>query len=107
VGFTGRYILRAVPNISQKMSEAAKFIPKLDAQVQYFFIIFLLYPKKKKKKLYFSHTHTLTCSISEQIVITETDHLFFIYSQQKLYIFYCNNPSFFVSFFFFIIINVI
>ncbi|XP_053984708.1 mitochondrial import inner membrane translocase subunit TIM14 [Hylaeus anthracinus] len=32
VGFTGRYILRRMPTISQKMSEAFKNMPKLDSQ---------------------------------------------------------------------------
>ena len=32
VGFTGRYVLRRMPAISQKMSEAVKNIPKLDSQ---------------------------------------------------------------------------
>ncbi|KAF4521487.1 hypothetical protein B566_EDAN001785 [Ephemera danica] len=32
VGFTGRYILRSAPNLTQKMSEAVKLFPKLDAQ---------------------------------------------------------------------------
>ncbi|XP_069689661.1 mitochondrial import inner membrane translocase subunit TIM14 [Periplaneta americana] len=31
VGFAGRYILRAVPGVSQKMSEAMKSFPKLDS----------------------------------------------------------------------------
>ncbi|XP_076233638.1 mitochondrial import inner membrane translocase subunit TIM14 [Calliopsis andreniformis] len=32
VGFTGRYILRKMPTLSQKMAEAVKNIPKLDSQ---------------------------------------------------------------------------
>ncbi|XP_076637959.1 mitochondrial import inner membrane translocase subunit TIM14 [Colletes latitarsis] len=32
VGFTGRYILRKMPSLSQKMAEAVKNMPKLDSQ---------------------------------------------------------------------------
>ncbi|CAO1419507.1 unnamed protein product [Diamesa hyperborea] len=32
VGFGGRYILRQIPNASQKMSEAIKNLPKFDAE---------------------------------------------------------------------------
>ncbi|XP_015512005.1 mitochondrial import inner membrane translocase subunit TIM14 [Neodiprion pinetum] len=32
VGFAGRYIVRAMPTLSQKMAEAVKGMPKLDAQ---------------------------------------------------------------------------
>lgn len=33
VGFGGRYILRTMPALSQKMAEALKTMPKLDSQV--------------------------------------------------------------------------
>ena len=32
VGFTGRYILKKMPQLSQKMAEAVKNMPKLDSQ---------------------------------------------------------------------------
>lgn len=32
VGFTGRYLLKKMPQLSQKMAEAYKNIPKLDSQ---------------------------------------------------------------------------
>ena len=35
VGFGGRYLLRAMPTLSQKMSEAIKTMPKLDSQVNF------------------------------------------------------------------------
>jgi DnaJ family protein C protein 19 len=34
VGFAGRYILRAVPGMSQKMSETMKSLSKLDSSVR-------------------------------------------------------------------------
>ncbi|XP_034950903.1 mitochondrial import inner membrane translocase subunit TIM14 [Chelonus insularis] len=32
VGFTGRYIMRSMPTLSKRMSEAYKTLPKLDSQ---------------------------------------------------------------------------
>ncbi len=32
VGFAGRYVLRQIPNMSQKMAEAMRSLPKLDAE---------------------------------------------------------------------------
>ncbi|KAG7202568.1 hypothetical protein KM043_009764 [Ampulex compressa] len=32
VGFTGRYVMRRLPGLSQKLNEAMKSMPKLDAQ---------------------------------------------------------------------------
>lgn len=53
-GFAGRYILKQMPTITQKMSEAVKNMPKLDAQVNIFCIICILI---------INHCHSLTSTI--------------------------------------------
>lgn len=43
VGFTGRYIIKKMPHLSQKMAEAYKNVPKLNPKVNLLNIMLYLY----------------------------------------------------------------